>query len=142
MIGVVMRVARPTDNLEAIARMYSAGLGFEQLGAFVNHRGFDGVILGHPRAPYHLEFTRQRGHPVGTAPTRDHRSVFYVPDRDDWEQHCERLVSAGFRQVTSWNPFWDDAGRTFEDGDGYRVVLQNAKWEAGEEPAATQRHRR
>ena len=56
MIGVVMRVARPTDNLEAIARMYSAGLGFEQLGAFVNHRGFDGVILGHPRAPYHLEF--------------------------------------------------------------------------------------
>jgi hypothetical protein len=142
MIGVVMRVARPTDNLEAIARMYSAGLGFEQLGAFVNHRGFDGVILGHPRAPYHLEFTRQRGHPVGTAPTRDHLSVFYVPDRDDWEQHCERLVSAGFRQVTSWNPFWDEAGRTFEDVDGYRVVLQNATWEAGEEPAATQRHRR
>ena len=142
MIGVVMRVARPTDNLEAIARMYSAGLGFEQLGAFVNHRGFDGVILGHPRAPYHLEFTRQRGHPVGTAPMRDHLLVFYVPDRDDWEQHCERLVSAGFRQVTSWNPFWDEAGRTFEDVDGYRVVLQNAKWEAGEEPAATQRHRR
>ena len=131
MIGVVMRIARPTDNLEALAEMYSAGLGFERLGAFVNHRGFDGVILGHPGAPYHLEFTCRHGHRVGSAPTRDHLLVFYVPDRDDWEQRCRRLLTAGFRQVPSWNPFWDEAGRTFEDVDGYRVVLQNEEWEAG-----------
>ena len=132
MIGVVMRVARPTDNLEAIAQMYSAGLGSEQLGAFVNHRGFDGVILGHPRAPYHLEFTRQQGHRVGSAPTPDHLFVFYVPVRGAWEQRCSHLLAAGFRQVTSWNPFWDESGRTFEDVDGYRVVLQNAEWKPGE----------
>ena len=131
MIGVVMRVARPTDNLEAVAQMYSAGLGFERLGAFVNHRGFDGVILGHPRAPYHLEFTCQRGHRVGPAPTPDHLLVFYIPAHEDWEQRCRHLLTAGFRQVRSLNPFWDAAGRTFEDVDGYRVVLQNAEWEAG-----------
>jgi catechol 2,3-dioxygenase-like lactoylglutathione lyase family enzyme len=128
---VVMRVARPTDNLEAISRMYSDGLGFEVLGEFINHRGFDGVILGHPGAPYHLEFTCQQGHGVGQAPTRDHLLAFYIPERHDWERRCARLVAAGFRQVPSWNPYWDDDGRTFEDVDGYRVVLQNAAWDDG-----------
>lgn len=128
---VVMRVARPTDNLEVITRMYADGLGFEVLGEFANHRGFDGVILGHAGAPYHLEFTRQHGHGVGQAPTRDHLLVFYVPERDDWERRCARLAAAGFRPVTSWNPYWDDDGRTFEDVDGYRVVLQNAAWDVG-----------
>lgn len=131
MTGIVMRVARPTDNLDSVARMYSDGLGFERLGEFVNHRGFDGVILGHPGAPYHLEFTSQHGHRAGAAPTRDHLVVFYIPDRDEWERRCLRMVRAGFRRVQAWNPFWDDAGRTFEDIDGYRVVLQNASWEAG-----------
>ena len=131
MTGIVMRVARPTDNLNSLARMYADGLGFELLGEFVNHRGFDGVILGHPGAPYHLEFTSQHGHRVGPAPTRDHLLVFYIPDPDAWEQRCRRIVAAGFRQVQSWNPFWDQAGQTFEDIDGYRVVLQNAQWEPG-----------
>ena len=127
----VMRVARPTDNLEAISRMYSDGLGFEVLGKFVDHRGFDGVILGHRSAPYHLEFTCRRGHRAGRAPTHDHLLAFYIPERDDWEQRCARLIAASFRQVPSWNPYWDDDGRTFEDVDGYRVVLQNAAWGGG-----------
>ena len=30
--GTPLRIARPTDHLDAIVAMYSAGLGFEQLG--------------------------------------------------------------------------------------------------------------
>jgi hypothetical protein len=30
--------------------------------------------------------------------------------------------------VRSYNPYWEEAGVTFEDPDGYRVVLQNAEW--------------
>ena len=60
----VMRVARPTDNLSQIADMYARGLGLAILTRFTNHAGFDGVILGHPQHPYHLEFTSQRGHRV------------------------------------------------------------------------------
>jgi YycE-like protein len=30
--------------------------------------------------------------------------------------------------VKSFNPYWDGNGCTFEDPDGYRVVLQNAAW--------------
>jgi len=32
--NAVMRVARPTDNLHAIGKMYVEGLGFEILGEF------------------------------------------------------------------------------------------------------------
>jgi len=126
--GSTMRVARPTDNLAAIAKMYVKGLGFDVLTEFEDHRGFDGVILGHPKQPYHIEFTSQRGHEVGKAPTRDHLLIFYVPDKNDWEAGCEQMISAGFREMPSYNPYWDLQGRTFEDIDGYRVVLQNAAW--------------
>ena len=39
-----------------------------------------------------------------------------------------RMLAAGFVQVASFNPYWDVHGQTFEDVDGYRVVLQNAVW--------------
>jgi hypothetical protein len=126
--GPTMRVVRPTDNLAAIAEMYAKGLGFDVLAEFEDHRGFDGVILGHPKQPYHIEFTSQRGHEVGEAPTRDHLLVFYIPGKNDWETGCEQMISAGFRKMPSYNPYWDLQGRTFEDIDGYRVVLQNAAW--------------
>jgi catechol 2,3-dioxygenase-like lactoylglutathione lyase family enzyme len=126
----VLRVARPTDNLAAIAAMYEQGLGLAVLARFTDHDGFDGVILGHPGAPHHLEFTSQRGHAVGTAPTRDHLLAFYVPDAREWRQACERMLAAGFRGVPSYNPYWDVAGKTFEDLDGYRVVLHNSAWTA------------
>jgi len=127
--GVTLRVARPTDRLDAITKMYTAGLGFAVLGEFRNHDGFDGVILGHPDQPYHLEFTAQAGHPVGNAPTQDHLLVFYVPDTYEWKSCCMQMSRAGFKEVPSYNPYWDVNGMTFEDLDGYRVVLQNTAWE-------------
>lgn len=123
-----LRVARPTDRLDAIVEMYRLGLGFEILGSFRDHDGFDGVMLGHAGEGYHLEFTSQQGHRVGDAPTRDHLLVFYVPDQTEWEAICAQVAAAGFERVTSYNPYWDRGGRTFEDLDGYRVVLQRAAW--------------
>ena len=80
----VLRIARPTDHLPAIAEMYATGLDFAVLAQFEDHDGFDGIILGHPQQLYHLEFTTQRGHQVGTAPTQDHLLVFYLPDQAEW----------------------------------------------------------
>ncbi|GMU02698.1 VOC family protein [Corallococcus caeni] len=125
---VKLRVARPTTNLDAVVRFYRDGLGFEVLGGFEDHAGFDGVMLGHLGAPYHLEFTVERGHPAPRAPSEDHLLVFYVPDPEAWSARVHRMEAAGFAPVPSRNPYWDANGRTFEDPDGYRVVLQRAAW--------------
>jgi catechol 2,3-dioxygenase-like lactoylglutathione lyase family enzyme len=123
-----LRVARPSDDLDAVVRFYRDGLGFAVLGEFRDHDGFDGVMLGHRGAGYHLEFTRRHGHESGRAPSEEHLLVFYLPNAPEWQRAVERLVRLGHHPVTSCNPYWDRRGRTFEDPDGYRVVLQNAAW--------------
>ena len=123
-----LRIVRPTDNLDVIAKMYREGLGFEILASFTDHEGFDGVMLGNPGESYHLEFTHHRNHVVGRAPTQDNLLVFYLPDRGEWTIRCERMLGAGFESVQSYNPYWEKVGKTYEDPDGYRVVLQNAAW--------------
>lgn len=124
----VLRVARPTDNLEVIAKMYEEGLGFDRLSEFRNHQGFDGVILGLRSHSYHLEFTQCKGEIAGKAPTKDNLLVFYVPGKTEWLRACKDMEHAGFRCVESFNPYWDVCGKTFEDIDGYRVVIQNEQW--------------
>ena len=89
-----MRVARPTDNLDAVARFYTQGLGLAELYRFENHAGFDGVMLGTPDAPYHLEFTRAHGHRAGRAPTADNLLVFYLPDEREWNDAVARMIEA------------------------------------------------
>lgn len=127
-LGTVLRVARPTDHLTAIAALYADGLGFSALATFEDHQGFDGVILGHPEWPYHLEFTTHRGQRVGPAPSQDHLLVFYLPEPTAWEHRCAQMIKAGFREVAPYNPYWRRAGRTFEDLEGYRVVLSQESW--------------
>ena len=125
-----MRVARPTDNLSDITKMYVNGLGFELLGEFVGHNGFDGSIIGHKNHNYHLEFTHHVGTKVGKAPTKDNLLVFYFSDTEEWQNSCQKMISAGFVEVEPYNDYWGVSGKTYEDIDGYRVVLQNREWSA------------
>lgn len=104
------------------------GLGFECLSEFKDHDGFDGVILGPQSHSYHLEFTHCKHEKSGKAPTKDNLLVFYIPDKSEWTQVCTDMQSAGFNCVSSFNPYWDIHGKTFEDIDGYRVVIQNEQW--------------
>src|SRR4051812_9492635 len=137
-----LRVARPSDDLDAVVRFYRDGLGFSVLASFEGHDGFDGVMLGHAGACYHLEFTRKAGHAAGRAPTQDNLLVFYLPDRSEWQAAVDRLLGLGRRPVESFNPYWDRGGATFEDPDGYRVVLHNAAWPASPQAAAQQDDKR
>ena len=123
----VLRVARPTDHLEEVIRFYTEGIGLSILGSFEDHEGFDGVMLGVPGATYHLEFTRKHGHRAGRAPTQDNLLVFYISDKQEWLNATERMAAAGYQAVASFNPYWDRLGQTYEDPDGYRVVIQNSR---------------
>jgi catechol 2,3-dioxygenase-like lactoylglutathione lyase family enzyme len=124
----VLRVARPTDNIDRLLPFYRDGLGLALLYRFEDHDGFDGVMLGCEGAPYHFEFTRARGHTAGKAPTKDNLLVFYLPDEEDWRAAINQIESAGFAPVKAFNPYWDRDGVTFEDPDGYRIVFQRAAW--------------
>ena len=124
----VLRIARPTDDLEALLPFYRDGLGLAVLFRFEDHEGFDGVMLGREGAPYHFEFTRARGHVAGRAPTQDNLLVFYLPNAQEWKAAVQRMQDAGFAPVASFNPYWDREGVTFEDPDGYRIVFQRGEW--------------
>ena len=126
--NIHLRVARPSDNLDAVVKFYRDGLGFTVLYEFADHDGFNGVMLGRKGADYHLEFTQKLGHKAGKAPTEDNLLVFYLPDEADWNRAVDHMERHGHRPVKSFNPYWDRNGKTFEDPDGYRVVLQHASW--------------
>ena len=123
-----LRIARPASDLAKTKAMYCSGLGLQVLGSFEDHDGFDGVMLGRSGCHYHFEFTHRCGHPVAPTPTKEDLAVFYIDEPSQWQAACANMLAAGFRQVESFNPYWDVRGRTFEDHDGYRVVLQCAQW--------------
>ena len=123
-----LRIARPVGDLARSQAMYCRGLGLRVLGSFADHDGFDGVMLGLPGAAFHFELTHCRSHPSLPSPGAEELVVFYLPDAAQWRRGCADMLVAGFRAVASFNPYWDRRGKTFEDPDGYRVVLENGEW--------------
>lgn len=110
--------------------MYSQGLQWSILYRFEDDgSGFDGAMLGSPGAPYHLEFSQQRGVAAPRCPSPDLLLVLYVPQQERWAEAVQRMSDAGFAAVRAHNPYWEQTGAaTFEDPDGYRVVLSRADW--------------
>lgn len=121
-----IRIGRPTDKLDEITKMYTEGLGFEVIGAFDDHEGFSGRMVGHSKHHYHLEFTTHPKEKAGRAPSPEHLLIFYLPDEKDYQNALHRLKRSQFKQVTAFNPYWDTHGTTFEDLDGYRLVIAQA----------------
>ncbi len=124
-----LRVARPTDRLEAVVRFYRDGVGLAEIGGFggPDHMGYDGVMLGLPGAEVHLEFTQHEHGSPGPAPTQDNLLVFYIPDADEADAICDRLIAQGHHPVEPDNPYWAVHGTTFADPDGWRIVIQRTR---------------
>lgn len=60
--------------------------------------------------------------------SKENLLVFYEPEKKLWEEAVKKLEAAGGVRVESENPYWGKVGATFEDPDGWRVVLQNTSW--------------
>lgn len=119
-----VRVARPTDRLEAVVAFYRDGLRLPELARFEGHAGYTGVILGLPGTGYHLEFTTNEAGSPCPAPTTDNLLVLYFDDPAAQQATASRLAARGYPAVEAENPYWPQHdGVTVEDPDGWRVVL-------------------
>ncbi|GHA75519.1 VOC family protein [Pontibacter akesuensis] len=119
-----VRIARPTDKLQEIERFYCAGVGLQKLGSFTGHEGYDGLMLGLPGFPYHLEFTQHENGSPCPAPSKDNLLVLYIPDEASKKKVVERLGQLGYPEVAPENPYWKaKSAVTVEDPDGWRLVL-------------------
>jgi catechol 2,3-dioxygenase-like lactoylglutathione lyase family enzyme len=121
-----VRIARPTDRLAEVVRFYRDALGLEQIAYFEGHAGYDGVMLALPGRRDHLEFTHHESGSPCPAPTKDNLLVFYVEDDGVFREMAARLKRHGHEPVESENPYWAEEGLTFEDPDGWRVVLMHS----------------
>jgi hypothetical protein len=73
----------------------------------------------------HLELTAGGGHGA-PVPHRESLPVLYVGDEEAVPAVVARL---GVEPVPPANPYWAEHGLTFEDPDGFRVVLVPERWE-------------
>src|ERR1700754_1198987 len=114
-----LRVARHTERLDDVVRFYRDGIGLNEIGGFHEHDGYDGVFLEVPGTAGHLEFTSGGGHDA-PRPHPESLLVLYLGDRAAVDAIAARL---GTGPVPPANPYWAEHGLTFEDPDGFRVVL-------------------
>jgi GNAT superfamily N-acetyltransferase len=119
-----MRVARHTERLAEVVAFYRDGLGLREIGGFRDHAGYDGVFLEVRGTGAHLEFTAGGDH---GAPVAHPESllVFYLGDEDAVQSVAGRL---GADPVAPANPYWAEHALTFEDPDGFGVVLVPKPW--------------
>jgi catechol 2,3-dioxygenase-like lactoylglutathione lyase family enzyme len=121
-----LRVARHTERLDALVRFYRDGLGLSEVGRFEDHDSYEGVFLEVPGTGAHLELTAGgvHGAPV---PHPETLVVLYLGDEQSVQAVAARL---GAEPVAPANPYWAEHGLTFEDPDGFRVVLVPERWQA------------
>jgi catechol 2,3-dioxygenase-like lactoylglutathione lyase family enzyme len=120
-----LRVARHTERLDELVAFYRDGLGLREIGGFRDHDGYDGVFLDVPGTGAHLELTTGGVHDA-PAPHPESLLVLYLGDDAAVRAAAARL---GREPVVPANPYWAEHGMTFEDPDGFRVVLVPERWD-------------
>ncbi|WP_161882347.1 VOC family protein [Deinococcus alpinitundrae] len=124
-----IRLARPSSDLEAAERFYGQGLGLSVLHRHIatSDAEFSLLMLGLPGASWHLELTHSARHRVTPTPSADDLLVLYLGTAAP-ESTVKQLEACGGVRVAALNPYWDEWGVTFEDPDGYRLVLCRRDW--------------
>jgi len=120
-----LRVARHTERLDELVRFYRDGIGLSEVGGFRDHDGYDVVFLAVPGSGVHLELTSGGG-AGAPEPHPESLLVFYLGDEDAVRAVAARL---GVDPVKPANPYWAEHGVTFQDPDGFRIVLVPDSWD-------------
>ena len=123
---MTFRFARHTNDLEQIKSFYIDILGFELLGGFENHNGYDGVFIGKSNENWHLEFTKSEEIVLFDF-NEDDNLVFYPNNKMEFDFILNKIQSKKIEFVKAKNPYWNENGKMILDPDGYRVVISDLK---------------
>jgi len=125
-----LRIARPSRDLQQAERFWVHGAGMTVL--YRTDPDGDGghalLMVGWPRAAWHLELVGDPDGETPPAPTEEDLLVLYL-GRPVPDALIERMAHAGGKVVPARNPYWDRWGVTIIDPDGYRLVLSHRTWE-------------
>ena len=117
-----LRIARHTTDLNRIIDFYGRVLGLKVLGDFRDHLDYSGVFMGLQGENWHLEFTMSKSIPQHQSDDDD-LLVFYAPSLEEFAAIKKRFIKNSVRVVKPKNPYWEKNGITFQDPDGFRVVI-------------------
>ena len=123
---MTFRFARHTNNLEQIKSFYIDVLGFQLLGGFENHNGYDGIFIGRANENWHLEFTKSE-EIVHFNFNDDDIIVFYPKNKIDFDLIMNKIQSQNIDFIKAKNPYWNEIGKMILDPDGYKIVISDLK---------------
>ena len=123
---MTFRVARHTNDFDAIKHFYTDVLGLESLGEFQSHDNYDGLFIGKAGLGWHLEFTVS-DHTPAHSPDEDDLLVFYLDSVEEFEAAKSRFAAAGIPEESPRNPYWNRWAATYTDPDGFRIVVSIVK---------------
>jgi catechol 2,3-dioxygenase-like lactoylglutathione lyase family enzyme len=119
-----LRVVRWSPRYDQTVIFYRDIVGLPVLETFEDSYGLDGIILGLPDGPVHLEIVRSpEGQSIASGVDQ---LVFYLPDPSAQEQIMARLAAAGVDPAAQIEYWQDNGGVTYRDPDGREVVF--ASW--------------
>jgi catechol 2,3-dioxygenase-like lactoylglutathione lyase family enzyme len=110
-----------------VVAFYRGGLGFPIIAKFEHHANYSGVMLEMTTGQVHLEFTHLDAGSPCPAPTKDNLLVLYLPDDVAYTEMVQRMKDHGYEPVDPKNPYWKKDSLTFEDPDGWRVVIYHGR---------------
>ena len=123
---MTFRFARHTNNLEPLKYFYCSLIGFEIVGNFENHNGYDGVFIGKNNENWHLEFTKSK-ELVDFNFNEDDILVFYPYSKLEYELILDKIAQQKINFIEPKNPYWKKNGKMILDPDGYRIIISNLK---------------
>lgn len=121
-----LRVARHTNNLEAIENFYINILGFERLGGFENHNNYDGVFIGKKGLDWHFEFTQSETK-ANHIFDEDDAIILYPDTIRKYNMLYSQIIANNIKFITAINSYWNENGKMFLDPDGYRIIISPLK---------------
>jgi hypothetical protein len=123
---MTLRVARHTNNLEAIENFYINILGFESLGGFGNHNNYNGLFIGKTELDWHFEFTQSETKANHTF-DEDDIIVLYPCTISEYNSLMNNILTNNIPIIEALNPYWNENGKMFLDPDGYRILISPLK---------------